>query len=224
MVFRKADDRGVPTVNSMMVEQIRSGESQAWKELIACYEGRLLAYVQSRLQNSAASEDVVQETFIGFLRSLPHYDPTRSLESYLFSIAAYKLTDFLRREGRRPTLPLSSASNTSGERDPPSPARAPSSVVRSDERQALEETALIEAVRHEINRWRDRGEWRKMECLELLFVHGSTNREAASILQLSGQQVANYKFDFLAKIRRSVSHQGLPVDVFPQLDSPPPKT
>ena len=64
--------------------------------------GRLLAFVDSRLRDRAASEDVVQETFVGFLTSLPHYDEKRDMEAYLFSIAAHKLTDHLRKQGRRP--------------------------------------------------------------------------------------------------------------------------
>ena len=92
----------------LLVQQIRTGKPEAWNALIAQYEGRLLSFVESRLRQRAASEDVVQETFIGFLTSLPNYDTRRPLESYLFSIAAHKLTDYLRREGRRPALPLSS--------------------------------------------------------------------------------------------------------------------
>ena len=72
----------------------------AWSDLISRYEGRLLAFVESRLGRRGASEDIVQEAFIGFLNSLPNYDGRRSLEGYLFSICAYKLTDHLRREGR----------------------------------------------------------------------------------------------------------------------------
>ena len=66
-------------------------------------KGRLLAFVRSRLGagKSSAGEDVVQETFIGFLNSLPNYDARRPLEGWLFSIASHKLTDYLRREGRR---------------------------------------------------------------------------------------------------------------------------
>ena len=41
---------------------------------------------------SGWAEDVVQETFLGFLTSLPHYDEKRDMEAYLFSIAAHKLT------------------------------------------------------------------------------------------------------------------------------------
>src|SRR5689334_22161554 len=103
-----------PTSESdhLLTDRIRTGEADAWNELIARFEGRLLAFVETRLRNRAASEDVVQETFIGFLTSLPNYDAARPLESYLFSIAAHKLTDHLRREGRRPALPLSGASSS----------------------------------------------------------------------------------------------------------------
>ena len=74
----------------ILVDRIRRGESQAWDELIGRFDGRLLAFVESRLRNRSVSEDVVQETFIGFLTSLPNYDVSRSLESYLFSIAAHR--------------------------------------------------------------------------------------------------------------------------------------
>ena len=75
--------------------------------LIARYEGRLLAFVERRLHDRSSSEDVVQETFIGFLNSLPHFDDRRELQTYLFTIASHKLTDHLRRSGRHPLHPAS---------------------------------------------------------------------------------------------------------------------
>src|SRR5215813_12191028 len=120
----------MPAVEASLVEQIRTGNDAAWNELIARYEGRLLAFAESRLRRRDAAEDVVQETLIGFLTSLPNYDPARSLESYLFSIAAHKLTDHLRREGRRPALPLSSADSTSGDWNLPGKDRPASSIMR----------------------------------------------------------------------------------------------
>src|SRR3954467_832511 len=99
--------------DELLIARIRSGEQDAWSELIARFEGRLLAFVEGRLGRRSAGEDVVQETFLGFLTSLPNFEDSRPLESYLFSIAAHKLTDHLRREGRRPTLPLSAGSSGS---------------------------------------------------------------------------------------------------------------
>jgi len=53
--------------------------------------------------------------------------------------------------------------------------------------------------------------------MELLFVRGWANRKTAAQLGLSEQQVANFKFDFLARLRSTVRKQGLPQDVFPEL-------
>ncbi len=58
----------------LLIQQIRQGDPRAWENLIERYEGRLLAFVERRLRDRAMSEDVVQETFIGFLNSLPHFD------------------------------------------------------------------------------------------------------------------------------------------------------
>jgi RNA polymerase sigma-70 factor (ECF subfamily) len=201
----------------IIVDRIRSGDSDAWGDLISRYEGRLLAFVESRIGRRAASEDIVQEAFVGFLNSLPNFDGRRPLESYLFSICAYKLTDHMRREGRRPALPLSAGADSGGEWQLASPARAASSIVRSGEQKDLEEKALIEALREQVGRWKERGDWTKLQCNELLFVRGWANKRVAEELGISEQQVANFKFDFLARTRTLVQRQGLSEDVFPEL-------
>lgn len=201
----------------IIVDRIRSGDSDAWSDLISRYEGRLLAFVESRIGRRAASEDIVQEAFVGFLNSLPNFDGRRPLESYLFSICAYKLTDHMRREGRRPALPLSAGADSGGEWQLASPARAASSIARSGEQRDLEEKALVEALREQVDRWKDRGDWTKLRCNELLFVRGWANKKVAAELGISEQQVANFKFDFLARTRTLVQRQGLSEDVFPEL-------
>src|ERR1700704_6817926 len=119
-----------PHPDPLLVEQIRAGQPDAWNVLIAQYEGRLLSFVDSRLHRRASSEDVVQETFIGFLTSLPNYDTRRPLESYLFSIAAHKLTDYLRREGRRPVLPLAAGESDASQPQPAARRRPARSLAR----------------------------------------------------------------------------------------------
>lgn len=210
----------VPLAQSdqLLVNRIRAGEADAWSELIARFEGRLLAFVEGRLGRRSAGEDVVQETFLGFLNSLPNFEDSRPLESYLFSIAAHKLTDHLRREGRRPTLPLT-AGSSANDWEPAAGARAVSSMMRSGERRGLEEAAIVEALTEQVERLRSRGEWAKLECLELLLVRGWANRDVALELKMSEQTVANFKFEFLARLRTLVRKQGLSEDVFPELQA-----
>ena len=201
----------------LLIEDIRRGKPTAWNELIAQYEGRLLSFVQSRLHRRAASEDVVQETFIGFLTSLPNYDSRRSLESWLFAIAAHKLTDHLRREGRRPAIPLSSGADSSGNWELVGRARGASSIARSAERVAMEDEALRTGIEQQIQKWRETGDWQKIQCMELLFVMGWGNKDVATKLDLSEQQVANFKYDFLERLRKTVRGQRLDTEVFPEL-------
>jgi RNA polymerase sigma-70 factor (ECF subfamily) len=202
--------------DQLLVARIRSGEPDAWNELIARFEGRLLAFVEGRLGRRSIGEDVVQETFLGFLNSLPNFEDSRPLESYLFSIAAHKLTDHLRREGRRPTLPL--ATGPSGvDWEPPAGGRAVSSMMRSGERRGLEEAALVQALQDQLERLRGKREWQKLQCLELLFLRGWANRDVANQLSMSEQQVANFKFEFIARLRTLIRKQGLSEEVFPEL-------
>ena len=203
--------------DSLLIRRIRAGEEEAWNELIGQFEGRLLAYVESRTRNRAVAEDVVQEAFVGFLTSLPNYDRRRPLEGYLFSIAAHKLTDHLRREGRRPTLPLVPDGASGNSWEPAGKARRASSIVRSGERRALEGSALEAALGQQIEHWHRRGQWEKLKCAELLFVRGYANKDVAAKLKISEQIVANHKYEFLSKLRDAVRKQGLPEDVFPEL-------
>lgn len=201
----------------LLVDRIRRGDGDAWSELINRYEGRLLAFVESRLGRKNTAEDIVQEAFVGFLTSLPNYDGRRPLESYLFSICAYKLTDHLRREGRRPAIPLSAGEDSSGGWELESSARVASSIARSGERQRLEERAITDALQHQVTRWKERGDWSKLKCIELLIVRGWANKDVAEELGITEQQVANFKFDFLARMRSLIQKQGIPEEVFPEL-------
>jgi RNA polymerase sigma-70 factor, ECF subfamily len=203
--------------DALLIDRVRQRDAEAWSELIGRFEGRLLAYVESRTRNRAASEDLVQETFIGFLTSLPNFDSRRPLEGYLFSIAAHKLTDYLRREGRRPALPLVSPRDATSSSEPMGNARPASSIARSGERRHLEEASLVEALGAQIDYFRRQGQWERLECAELLLVRGWPNKEVAAKLGVSEQTVANYKFEFLAKLRATVRSQGLSEDVFPEL-------
>jgi len=204
-----------PDSDRLLIDRVRTGEDDAWQELIDRYEGRLLAFVESRLGRRDA-DDVVQETLIGFLTSLPNYDASRSLESYLFSIAAHKLTDQLRRDGRRPALSLTGTDGGS-DRDLPSPQRRVSSVAQSGERRHLEAAALAQAMADILDRWREQNDFVKIKCQELLLVQGLPNKEVARQLSLTEQQVANQKFEFLARLRTAVKRQALSEDVFPEL-------
>jgi RNA polymerase sigma-70 factor (ECF subfamily) len=202
--------------DQLLVRQIRQGDSRAWDGLIARYEGRLLAFVERRLRDRAASEDVVQETFVGFLNSLPNFDERRELQTYLFTIASHKLTDHLRRIGRHP---VHTASESAGDilQNQLDPHKAASSLVRSQERRELETEAVARCLGALIRDWQERGEFQRLAVLELLLVKGVANRDVAAFLGISEQQVANYRFAAIKKLGEAIRGAGLSADVFPEL-------
>lgn len=200
----------------LLIQQIRQGEPRAWETLISRYEGRLLAFVQRRLRDRDASEDVVQETFVGFLNSLPNFDDRRELQTYLFTIAAHKLTDHLRRGGRHPLRSLSdSSSDLLNQQIDDQPTA--SSAARGDERRQLESAAIVRCLGQILRGLQDKGDWTRLKVLELLWVKGWANRDVAAFLKISEQQVANYRFAAVKKLTEQIRDAGLSADVFPEL-------
>jgi RNA polymerase sigma-70 factor (ECF subfamily) len=202
----------------LLIQQIRAGDPRAWETLIARYEGRLLAFVQRRLRDRDTSEDVVQETFVGFLNSLPNFDDRRELQTYLFTIASHKLTDQLRRNGRHPLRSLSdSASDLLNQQIDDQPTA--SSAARSGERQELESAAIVRCLGQILRGLREKDDWVRVKVLELLWVKGWANRDVAAFLKISEQQVANYRFAAVKKLTEQIRDAGLSPDVFPELHS-----
>jgi len=200
----------VTSADQLLLEQIRAGDPVAWERFIDRFEGRLLAFVNSRLRDRVLSEDVVQETFIGFLTSLPNYDAGTPLQSFLFSIAAHKLTDALRRIGRRPALPLLVADEVTGEvMEPIGPARRASSLMRSREDRSVERRIIADCLRGLIHGWIQSGEFERLQCVELLFVRGWPNRDVAERLAISEQAVANHKYFVMSKLKDASARAGL---------------
>jgi RNA polymerase sigma-70 factor (ECF subfamily) len=207
----------------LLIQEIRAGGEKAgaaWEELVHRYEGRLRAYVRRRLRDHAASDDVVQETFVGFLHSLTNFDDKRDLQTWLFTIASHKVTDQLRKLGRRPYSTGTEADEEMMGREPDDRQRAASSIARSKERLELEHEAVTRGLREIIRGFQQKGDYKRIEVLELLFVKGWPNWQVAEFLGVSEQQVANYRFAAVKKLTEAMRAAGLPADVFPELQLP----
>ena len=205
----------------LLIAGVRRNDQTAWNELDKRYRGRLTAYVRRRLKDHASVEDVVQETFIGFSNSIANYDDRRDLQTWLFTIAAHKVTDQLRKMGR---LRYQSGHGPDAEDEvmcqaPDDRQRAPSSHARSAERRDREEDALADALRDLVRDLQTKGEWGKVMALELLYVKGLGNAEVASRLERTEQDVANLKFQAKKRLHDHLTAAKLSPAVFPELQS-----
>ncbi len=81
-----------------LVEQILAGNQQAKKEFYKKYKYSLLTVVKRKAKNKKDAEDIVQETFISALNSLPNFEFRSTLFSWLCSIAHHETVDYYRRQ------------------------------------------------------------------------------------------------------------------------------
>lgn len=201
----------------LLISRVRKNDQAAWAELDKRYRGRLTAYVRRRLKDHASVEDVVQETFIGFSNSLVNYDDKRDLQTWLFTIAAHKVTDQLRKMGR---LRYQSGADTEDEamgHAPDDRQRGASTLARSAEQREREEGALGQALRDLVRDFQTKGEWTKVMALELLYVKGWGNAEVAAQLKRSEQDIANLKFQAKKRLHDHLVAAKLSPAVFPEL-------
>ncbi len=192
--------------DAFIVEEIVTGSQSAWRQLIDRYSGRLLAFARARTASLSDAEDLVQETFVGFLQSLGHYDASRSLETYLFTILRYKLYDLLRQ--RKVTL-VSQPGDEEGWWDQvvPGSSETPSGLAVAAEAQQDQEQLLAAILRRLIHELRDRDAFGDLQVIELLFFAGRRNLDVGELLDIDQKAVAGIKFRAIQKLRKYVSER-----------------
>jgi len=187
--------------DQFLIDQIHQGQQGAWRQLIERYAGRLLAFARARTQSLSDAEDLVQDTFVGFLQSLAHYDPSRSLETYLFTILRYKLYDLLRQ---RKDNVVSAPSHADGWWDQiqPESTETPSGVAAQAEARQQQEALLAETLLQLIHEYRDRSAFDDLQVIELIFFAGRRNLEIADLLEMDQKAVAGVKFRAIQKLQK----------------------
>lgn len=187
--------------DAYLIAAVQRGDQDAWRELIDRYQGRLLSFARRMLAQRGDAEDLVQETFLGLLRSLPHYDPGRSLETYLFSILRHKLHDQFRQlnGGQRRGLDQLEGEETPRTRRE---AETPSRHVAGQEELEAQRTALVDGLRQWVEKCREQRRFQELMVVEMLTVLGLRNKEVAADLDLSEPAVAGIKFRVLGEWRK----------------------
>lgn len=86
-----------------LVEQIRAGDSDAFREIVDRHSRRLFKTAFRLTGNEAHADDVVQETFLRAYRNLHRFDGRAQLGTWLYRITINCSMDLMRKESRRAT-------------------------------------------------------------------------------------------------------------------------
>lgn len=92
--------------DEQLIGRYRSGDADAFNTLIRRYRAELFHFLVRFTGNRAAAEDVFQEAFLQVHISADSFDTSRRFKPWLFTIAANKARDALRKKARRPAAPL----------------------------------------------------------------------------------------------------------------------
>lgn len=132
-----------PTTDEELVAATLDGDHDAYGELVARYQGRLVNYLYRLVRNSDDAHDVAQEVFIKVYQALDRFDPRYRFSTWLFRVGQNAAIDRLRKR-RLKLVSLHRRDDGEEGRDweLPSPDRGPYREVRNLERGA----AIHEAI------------------------------------------------------------------------------
>jgi len=122
--------------------RLKRGDKEALRLIYERHEGDLLTLAANLLRDPATAQDVVQDVFLGLVRSAPRLELRRTLRAYLATAVANRVRDHYRRQVRERLAPLDDAGHVAAGSDGPVQM-----VIRSDEMRRLR--AAVEELPYE---------------------------------------------------------------------------
>ncbi len=95
-----------------LLQSYMNGDESAFREIVGRYKNSLYAFLKQFLNRMDLVEDVFQETFLQLFTSRQSFDPSRPLRPWLFTIAANKAKDALRKAQRTSAVPIGTISES----------------------------------------------------------------------------------------------------------------
>ena len=80
------------------LQALLEGDKQALREFYGETRPKLLSWVKQRVRRREDAEEIVQDTYMAFLDSLPLFRGKSSLWTFLVSIAKHEVGDYWRKK------------------------------------------------------------------------------------------------------------------------------
>ena len=118
--------------DKLLVWKFKRGSRDALRAIYQKYADELLSLAGNLLDDKAAAEDVVQDVFVTFVRSIEKFRLTGSLKGYLATCVANRCRDYRRTNNRRQTVAVNQA-----HRATPNAESLVQLIIRSEELEKL---------------------------------------------------------------------------------------
>jgi len=87
-----------------LIRAAQKGDLEAFEKILFQYERAIFNYIYRLVGQRQDAEDLTQETFIKFYRTLKNIDSQKPAKSWIYKIATNTVYDHLRKKQRRPEL------------------------------------------------------------------------------------------------------------------------
>ena len=170
---------------------IRGGSQPALARLMDRCWPELVRFAARQVADADLARDIVQEAFIQVWERRRAWEPRGSARAYLYRIVRNLVIDEKRRQGvRRNWLERQKHS-------PPARPATPDDV--------LDERILTKVFEAAVASLPDR----RREVFELVFMRGLSHADAAAVMSVSVQTVANQMSSALRTVRNAVTDSGV---------------
>jgi RNA polymerase sigma-70 factor, ECF subfamily len=116
---RQKPHHAVASPDLELVERVRSGDRDAFRQLVERYQRKVAALAVGMLRSREDALDIVQDTFTKAYQSLDKFKGDSSFYTWVYRIAVNLCIDHQRREGRY--VQVADADDAGDELVPPSP-------------------------------------------------------------------------------------------------------
>lgn len=101
LTISQHDDHSLNVSDARLIEEIKQGDRDAFRQLVVRYEKRLYRVIYRFVRDNALAEDLAQETFLRVYENLEQFDLSRRFGPWLFRIGVNLTLDYLRKQNRR---------------------------------------------------------------------------------------------------------------------------
>lgn len=193
------------SIDAHLLEQIRSGNRETWNDLVVCFQGRLIAFAERQVAQTAIAEDLVQETFVSFLKAVDRFREECDIETFLFQILRRRIVDHYRTHGRNLEIQVCECMD-----DRAVTVDDPALAVARIDAAAREQKMLSEAIRLVCERMQQRKKFRDLKIAEGTLFAALSNAQVATLLECQARKVATVKHRIIERL--SAVLQDLNVD------------
>jgi RNA polymerase sigma-70 factor (ECF subfamily) len=100
-----------PERDIRLMEKVKAGDMDAFRELVETHEQRVIGTVARMLGDPVEAEDLSQQVFVRVWKSAPRWEPTAKFTTWLYTILRNLVFNESRRRARHKTTSLDAATD-----------------------------------------------------------------------------------------------------------------